>query len=135
MLSLAYGADQSDKYQVHRPEICYPAQGYQIYGLKKQRLVSAYGEIAAQKLFARRNNGVIEEIDYWVMVGDVLVFSGFDRKLAQLKYGFGGKIPDGMLIRISSLSEDGNSSRQNKKFIDDLLQALNANDRARIIGY
>jgi hypothetical protein len=30
MLSIAYGGDQSDGMQVHKPEICYPAQGFQI---------------------------------------------------------------------------------------------------------
>lgn len=28
MLSIAYGKNQSDALQLHRPEICYPAQGF-----------------------------------------------------------------------------------------------------------
>ena len=30
MLSIAYGGDQSDTMAVHKPEVCYPAQGFQI---------------------------------------------------------------------------------------------------------
>ena len=30
MLSIAYGGDQSDSMAVHKPEVCYPAQGFQI---------------------------------------------------------------------------------------------------------
>ena len=30
MLSVAYGGDQSDGMQVHRPEVCYPAQGFEV---------------------------------------------------------------------------------------------------------
>ena len=30
MLSVAYGGDQSDATRAHRPEVCYPAQGFQI---------------------------------------------------------------------------------------------------------
>ena len=28
MLSIAYGSDQSDTLQLHKPEVCYPAQGF-----------------------------------------------------------------------------------------------------------
>ena len=28
MLSIAYGKNQSDALQLHKPEICYPAQGF-----------------------------------------------------------------------------------------------------------
>ena len=30
MLSIAYGGDQSDSMAVHKPEVCYPGQGFQI---------------------------------------------------------------------------------------------------------
>ncbi|MBV5336464.1 MAG: EpsI family protein, partial [Deltaproteobacteria bacterium] len=30
MLSLAYGDDQRDSMQLHYPEVCYPAQGFQL---------------------------------------------------------------------------------------------------------
>jgi Protein of unknown function (DUF3485) len=30
MLSVAYGGDQSDGTRAHRPEICYPAQGFEV---------------------------------------------------------------------------------------------------------
>ena len=32
MLSVAYGGDQADATRAHRPEVCYPAQGFQISG-------------------------------------------------------------------------------------------------------
>lgn len=135
MLSLAYGADQSDKYQVHRPEVCYPAQGYPIYGLHKQNLNTTYGTINAQKLFAQRDKGVVEEIDYWILVGDSVAYSGFDRKILQLQYGLKGKVPDGMLVRVSSLSNGESTANRNAMFISELLRAVKDEDRSRLIGY
>jgi hypothetical protein len=38
MLSIAYGKDQSDTTQVHYPEICYPAQGFQIASTREEIL-------------------------------------------------------------------------------------------------
>ena len=35
MLSIAYGRDQSDALQMHKPELCYPAQGFRL--LNNQR--------------------------------------------------------------------------------------------------
>ncbi len=41
MLSLAYGANQSRATQVHRPEVCYPAQGFALGSLSKVTLDGA----------------------------------------------------------------------------------------------
>ena len=38
MLSVAYGGDQSDGTRAHRPEVCYPAQGFQILSRSQGRL-------------------------------------------------------------------------------------------------
>ncbi len=35
MLSIAYGGEQSYSMQVHRPEMCYPAQGFQVGAMSK----------------------------------------------------------------------------------------------------
>ena len=39
MLLIAYGMSQSDRLQLHRPEICYAAQGFRVSRTKEQPLL------------------------------------------------------------------------------------------------
>lgn len=135
MLSIAYGADQSgDGNQVHRPEFCYAAQGFQLTSSRIGELFTQYGSLPVRRLLAvqgRRN----EPITYWVTVGDKASLPGLDRKLNQLAYGLTGKIPDGMLVRVSSINSDSDSAyRLQEKFIRDMLVGMNPKDRVRVAG-
>ncbi len=69
------------------------------------------------------------------MVGDKATLSGFKQKLAQLSYGLTGKVPDGFLVRISSLDRDRQSAYQlQEAFIKSMLGVMSEKDRARIAG-
>ena len=50
MLSIAYGKNQNDSFQVHLPEICYPAQGFQVGDSRKLTLTTPYGDIPTKQL-------------------------------------------------------------------------------------
>lgn len=135
MLSIAYGADQSgDGNQVHRPEFCYTAQGFQLMSNIIGNLTTQYGTLPVRRLLAvqgARN----EPITYWVTVGDKATLPGIKRKLNQLAYGLTGTVPDGMLVRVSSIDSDSaNAYKLQETFIRDLLQVMPAQDRARIAG-
>ncbi|MDA8254206.1 MAG: EpsI family protein [Betaproteobacteria bacterium] len=135
MLSIAYGGDQSDNMAVHKPEICYPAQGFQIL---KSPTISTFstdeGSIPVKRLVASQGQR-IEPITYWTTVGDTVAVSGLKWKLQQLKYGLSGKIPDGLLFRISSIQTDDAKAYQNQDaFTRDLLKAMSPDSRQRIIG-
>lgn len=135
MLSIAYGADQSgDGSQVHRPEFCYTAQGFQVMANNVGNLVTQYGTLPVRRLLAvqgRRN----EPITYWVTVGDKATLPGLSRKVEQLAYGLTGKIPDGMLVRVSSISSRSDSAYQlQEKFVRDMLQSMDTPNRLRVAG-
>jgi EpsI family protein len=135
MLSIAYGADQSgDGSQVHRPEFCYTAQGFQVVANNVGNLVTQYGTLPVRRLLAvqgRRN----EPITYWITVGDKATLPGLSRKMEQLSYGLTGRIPDGMLVRVSSISSKNDSAyRLQEKFIRDMLQGMDSKDRLRVAG-
>jgi EpsI family protein len=133
MLSLAYGGDQSDSMQIHRPEVCYPSQGFQVSSLHKTVLESL-GGIPAMRLVAQEGERV-EPITYWIVVGNKTATSGLTQKLAQLSYGLTGKVPDGMLVRISSLSGDADSAYQlHADFARQMIQAVRPEDRHRLLG-
>ena len=134
MLSVAYGGDQSDGTRAHRPEVCYPAQGFRISDDRDDRLQIGATALPARRLVAQLG-GRNEPITYWVMVGDKPVISGTEQKLAQLRYGLRGQIPDGMLVRVSSIDRDVNKAyRQHDTFIAELAGVVDAGVRPRVFG-
>ena len=134
MLSIAYGDDQSKALQLHLPEICYVAQGFQIVQKGEGVLASPFGPLPVKRLVARadaRN----EPITYWITVGDQATRAGFAQKLQLLAYGLSGKIPDGMLVRISTIDRDVPAAyRIQDAFSTALLAALTPQSRVRLLG-
>lgn len=134
MLSVAYGGDQSDSMQVHRPEVCYAAQGFQVLAEVKGQLVTTFGVLPVKRLLAQQGARV-EPITYWITVGDKPTYPGLRQKLAQLTYGLTGKIPDGILVRVSSIDRDQSSAYAlQENFVERLVESLSIDDRKRLIG-
>jgi len=134
MLSVAYGGDQSDNLAVHKPEVCYYAQGFEIMKTFADELLTQYGKLPIKRLLAVKGYRN-EPITYWVTVGNRAVLPGIEEKLQQLKYGLTGNVPDGMLVRVSSIDSDKNKAyQQQAMFIQDLLSSVNINERIRLIG-
>lgn len=134
MLSVAYGGDQSDNLAVHKPEVCYYAQGFEIMKTYADELLTLYGKLPIKRLLAVKGYRN-EPITYWVTVGNKAVLPGIDEKLQQLKYGLTGNVPDGMLVRVSSIDVDNAKAYQLQAvFIQDLLSSVNTSERTRLIG-
>lgn len=136
MLSIAYGGDQSDNMAVHKPEVCYPAQGFQIL---KSPTIENFSPVAGGSIPVKRLVAVhgprVEPITYWTTVGGVVEVHGLKWKLQQLKFGLTGKIPDGLLFRVSSIQADDAKAYQiQDDFTRAMLKAMNPKERERIIG-
>jgi EpsI family protein len=134
MLSIAYGRDQSDATVMHRPEVCYPAQGFQILSNSRDGVSDAGKHLPVRRLVSRLGARV-EPITYWMVVGETVATTSTEQKLAQLRKGFEGVIPDGFLMRISSLSPDAKAAFQaHDAFIRDLHRAIPAGMVSRMFG-
>jgi EpsI family protein len=134
MLSIAYAGDQSDSMRVHKPEVCYAAQGFEVFDTVAGTLATKYGELPVMRLSAIQGSRN-EPITYWIVVGEKAVLSEWEQKLARLRYGMTGKVPDGLLVRISSIDRDRKSAyQQHEKFAESMLGAVNQKDRAWIVG-
>lgn len=134
MLSIAYGEDQSDSKQLHYPEVCYPAQGFQITSSQKAELNTQFGKIAVLRLHAEMGSRS-EPLTYWSTVGNKVVRGGKEIKLQQLSYGFKGEIPDGLLFRVSSITKDKNEGYAvQQQFVQSLVAGLTTGNRARLAG-
>jgi EpsI family protein len=135
MLSIAYGTDQSGEgTQVHRPEFCYVSQGFQVSRGVDGTLPTPSGSIPVRRLVAISGNRS-EPITYWVTVGEQAALPGITRKLAQLKYGLTGKVPDGLLFRVSSINADSNEAyRLQGSFAQSLLASVPQSSRIKLVG-
>jgi EpsI family protein len=134
MLSVAYGGDQSDHLSLHKPEVCYLAQGFEIKQNVAGETATQYGNLPTRQLLAVRGNRN-EPITYWVTIGDKAVLSGINQKLQQLRYGLSGKVPDGMLVRVSTLGANTDQAYQvHAYFIQDMLASMDMQARDRLIG-
>ncbi|MGE4110917.1 MAG: exosortase-associated protein EpsI, B-type [Burkholderiales bacterium] len=134
MLSMAYGSDQRGALQAHKPEVCYPAQGFTLHSSKPGPLATPFGEIPAQRMYTTLGSRQ-EPVTYWFTVGDTAVQNKLQKRLVDLRYGLTGQIPDGMLFRVSSI--DGDQARAHQlqdQFVNQLLQAISPADRKRLSG-
>jgi EpsI family protein len=120
--------------QIHYPEVCYPAQGFSLIGKEKGTLATDKGTIPVTRILTnlgRRD----EPVTYWTIVGDQVFQGGIQKKLVEIGYGLNGKIPDGMLIRISSIdSESPHAFTIQEQFADQMLRALAPQYRQKLNG-
>lgn len=134
MLSVAYGGDQSDGMSVHLPEVCYPAQGFQLQATKSAIIKLAGRQIPAQRLQTRLGSRY-EPVTYWMTLGETVAATRTQRKLAQMRYGLTGLIPDGMLVRVSSIDRDAAKAFSvHDLFLSEMASAVQPVYLSRIIG-
>lgn len=135
MLSVAYGTDQSDSSQVHYPEICYPAQGFRVTSNQQSTIALGPAQLPVKRLETNFQQQRFEPVTYWTTVGDKAVTNGIDKKLAEMRYGFSGTIPDGLLFRVSSIDrESANAFAVQEQFVRALASALDPAARQRLMG-
>lgn len=136
MLSIAYGSDQGNEATaVHRPEFCYSAQGFRVEVLGKESIRLGETQVPVARLVARMGQQRIEPITYWVTLDEVATLPGLGRKLQQISYGLRGQIPDGMLVRVSSISPStADSFALQQRFLDQLYAVVPREMRARYFG-
>lgn len=134
MLSIAYGINQRDSMQVHKPEICYPAQGFVLHSQEATRINLNHGSIPAVRILTSQGLR-IEPVTYWITLGDQVVSSAMQKKLTELKYAIHRTIPDGMLIRVSSI--DAHSEQAyviQSQFSRSLVDSISPSAQRRFVG-
>ncbi len=136
MFLIAYGESQSDRLQLHRPEVCYAAQGFFV----KRPVDAAFAyrinepPLAIRRLMTRREDRV-EPITYWMRIGYDVSEGVLERQRLKLEYGLRGLIPDGALFRVSTIgvSEELGYKLQ-AKFMHDLFEAVDPSFLSFMVG-
>jgi EpsI family protein len=136
MLMVAYGPVQNSRLKAHRPEMCYTAAGFRV-SKKTDATVSYRNDaqpIKVTRVIAERESR-FEPISYWMRVGNDITTGVVDRQLVRIKYGLRGIIPDGALVRVSTIGIPTEASyRLQDQFIRDLLAAVAPADRKFFTG-
>lgn len=134
MLSLAYGDDQRADLTAHKPEVCYPAQGFQLNANNEGEIATPFGPIAVRRLDTSLGTRK-EPVTYWFTVGDRAIRSKLEQRMVEVRLGLTGQIPDGLLFRVSSIdAEPSRAYVEQDKFVTELLKAVGVRDRVRLAG-
>ncbi len=134
MLSLAYGGDQRGEMRAHKPEVCYPAQGFELHSNEKAFIHTPWGTIKGRQLETRLGPRR-EPVTYWFTMGNQAVSNTLEQRLVELRLALTGQVPDGLLFRVSSVDPDASRAfLQQQDFVAALLGAVSPEARIRLAG-
>lgn len=108
-LAVAWGERQRQEIKIHRPELCYPAQGLQVVDLTDVTfpIHSTNGtNVIGKRMLTRDHNGQFEVVSYWIRIGSVYSDSAWQTRKHIFTEGMAGRIPDGVLVRVSQRAAD-----------------------------
>ncbi|WP_164156089.1 exosortase-associated protein EpsI, V-type, partial [Sandarakinorhabdus rubra] len=135
ILVIAYGPVQNDLLQLHRPEVCYSAVGFEISQTVKRALAIAPGVVLPARELVARSEQRTETITYWTRVGDDLPTSGTEQRLVKLRQQWAGYVSDGILVRLSCTAAPDPAVRQAlSDFARLLVTHVPAADRPALVG-
>jgi EpsI family protein len=135
VMLLAYGARQSDELQLHRPEVCYPAFGYTLTRNEAAQIPLGGRVMLPVRRLRAESPERRESIIYWSRLGEYLPQDGGAQRDARFRTALRGQIPDGLLSRFSSVSEDTAGAWASiQVFITTLLAAMPPAELKVLIG-
>ncbi|MBF0329910.1 MAG: EpsI family protein [Nitrospirae bacterium] len=126
MLAIAYGGDQRQNFSIHAPEGCYRAAGFDVTLFGTGRLDDIKLEL--NRLLVKSGTQSTETVQYWIVLNGKVVTNHFERKLKQIYYSFFGADAGGMLVRVSSFSNERDFQKDydvQREFITVLHESLN----------
>ena len=133
MLLLAQNGGQTGFLQIHRPETCYTAGGYQISPIMPHSIAFGSKTIEANRMDAAAG-GPTEHVIYWTRVGNRIPSSWEKQKLAVFEQNLQGVVPDAILVRISAINDDPAPALDAiDNFVRALLQSLPPDRRSVLI--
>ena len=135
MVLIAYGDTQSDLLQLHRPESCYPAVGFQLLSSVESRIpLTPAVAIPSRRVVAVKGDRQ-ENIVYWTRLGEYLPTGSWDQRDARLRTAMQGYIPDGGLFRFSALGDDRDGAfKLLDGFVADMMKAVSPGGRRGMVG-
>jgi EpsI family protein len=135
MMLFAYGDTQSNDLQLHRPEVCYPAFGFEIVSARLIFIPLSAGFALPAKMLMAHSPSRDEAIVYWSRLGNFLPTNGGEQRFDRLETTIEGFVADGLLARLSMATNDKrNAEMQISGFIRELLSAIPHSRLPALIG-
>jgi EpsI family protein len=135
MLALAWGRQQRQEVKIHRPELCYVAQGFTISTNRPFEPIGSPGPSGRAMVATHPRR--VEPVLYWVRIGNTISSSAWNTRLYILSEGLKGRIPDGILVRTSQIvrTTDGvaRSHDLQSTFLRELVDALPTEHKALLV--
>ena len=134
MLLLAQSGGQTGFLQIHRPEFCYTAGGYRMSPVAPHPIRVGSELVPATSMDATMNDST-EHVIYWTRIGDRMPVSWKGQKWAVAEQNLRGVIPDAILVRISTVSDDAKAAQTRiDNFVRSLIGSIPADKRAVFIA-
>lgn len=135
MLLVAYNNKQDGVLQIHRPEICYPAGGYTLTSVDPIDVPLTQTNALPGQIFGANSEARNEIVLYWTRVGDSYPRRWLDQRWAVAEANLRGIVPDGVLARVSMVSNDfARTTPMLTAFIRDLHRASGPQMRGLLFG-
>ncbi len=124
MLLIAQSGAQTGMLQVHRPEVCYPAAGFNLTPVSQREIATPAGSFRANWLSASRE-GTTEQIIYWTRIGNSIPLSWAEQRWAVARENLRQVVPDAVLVRISTYeTSSAIAARTLESFVTSLLRSV-----------
>jgi len=134
MVLVAQSGSQTGILQIHRPEICYNAGGYALSGIEPHLVRLPSGPIPTMSM-AATNGSRTEQLVYWTRVGEHMPMSWRQQRMAVAVDNLKGRIPDAVMVRVSTISNNRNAALQSiDEFIGAMLASMNPDVRRVFIA-
>ncbi|WP_375396501.1 exosortase C-terminal domain/associated protein EpsI [uncultured Sphingomonas sp.] len=103
MLLIAFGSTQGGSMQLHRPETCYPGQGFKLAQFKETAFPFVSGTPVNARWFTAQRDDRIERLVYWTRIGHSFPRNTAEEYHAIITSVLTGIVPDGILVRLSTI--------------------------------
>ena len=133
-LLIAYGRAQDTDIRLHRPDECYPAQGFAISDQRHAEVALAGRRVTGTILSAHRSDRD-EQVLFWTRIADTSPPEAAGERSVIIRAKLAGRMPDGVLVRLSAImAEQGPALRLMQGFVAELSANLNATGQRLLLG-
>ena len=135
MLLVAYGSTQGATLQLHRPETCYPAQGFGLSNFSEPDLNFASSRPVPARRFTATRDERVERLVYWTRIANSFPRNTAGEYRAILGSVLSGVVPDGILVRISTITPDTAAADEAlDQFANELVRRTSPAGRQILLG-
>jgi EpsI family protein len=138
MVAIAYGRRQTQEIKIHRPELCYYAQGFEVRALGSRAVQLDDARSVESLALLTHNRARTEVVTYWIRVGGELASNPWAMRWTIFREGLGGRVPDGVLVRASSLAQSADEAERElalqHEFLADLYREVPPATRRFLAG-